>query len=293
MAEEMAKTIKFGEGEFLSAAEGGDVVRSSPTSVVVVAGMARSGKTTLVAGLYDLFHKGPFAGYLFAWCRTLPGFERRSHLARLCSEREDPDTERTGHSESHDLLHLRLAEASNGDRHDILFSDIWGEAFRLASDSAEECQKITILKRADHVVILVDGKKAIIKKERQGAFAGVDSLLRQCLDSGMLDQTSNVQIVLTKWDEVAGHGDAFIEEKFKWLSDRHRDKLATLTTHKAALRSSGAIKAGCGMEELLRTWMVVQNRYSSPSAADRSSYYSEFDRLDSTWPISTSRGTYE
>jgi hypothetical protein len=293
MAEVKPKTIKFKEGEFLSPSEGGDVVRASPTSIVAIAGMARSGKTTLVAGLYELFHKGPFADYLFAWCHTLPGFERRCHLARLCSERESPEMERTLYSEIHELLHLRLADASNGTRHDILFSDIYGEAFRLASDSAEECQKIKIFKRADHVAILVDGKKAVIKKERQGAFTEADSLLRQCLDSGMLGQTSNVQVIVTKWDKIVGRGEEFTEEKLKWLSDRHRRRLATLTTHKTALRSKGTIRAGFGMKELLKKWTVIQNRYSAPPACEDTSYYSEFDRLDSTWPVALRRVSHE
>jgi hypothetical protein len=292
VVDEKTKAITFREGEFLTAAEAGEVVRSSPASIVVVAGMARSGKTTLVGGLYGLFHKGPFAGYLFAGSRTLPGFERRCHLARICSEREIPDTERTGFSESHDLLHLRLVETANGTRRDILFSDIYGEAFRIAADSAEECRKITILKRAEHVVILADGKKAIDKRERQSAFTAVDSLVRQCLDSGMLDQKSNVQVVLTKWDEVAGQSDTFINEKLQWLVDRHRNRLGTLTMHKTALRTTGPIKAGYGMEELLQIWTVVQSRYVPP-AAQINLYYSEFDRLNLTWPIAMRRGPYE
>ena len=167
MTEEKPKTIKFREGEFLSSTEAGAIVRASPTSVVAVAGMARSGKTTLVGGLYELFHKGPFAGYLFAWCQTLPGFEQRRHLARLCCERETPDTERTLHKVTHDLLHLRIADSSDGTHHDLLFSDIYGEAFRQASDSAEECRKIQVFKRVDHVAVLVDGKKAVLKRERR------------------------------------------------------------------------------------------------------------------------------
>ncbi|MDB5385569.1 MAG: hypothetical protein JWM11_1215 [Planctomycetaceae bacterium] len=288
MADEKSKAIRFSDGEFLAASEGGEIVRSSPTSVVVVAGMARSGKTTLVGELYGLFHKGPFAGHIFAGSRTLPGFERRCHLARLCSEREVPDTERTGFGESHDLLHLRLA-APNGTRSDILFSDIYGEAFHIAADSADECRKITILKRANHVAILVDGKKAVDKPERQRAFAGPDSLLRQCLDSGMLDINSNVQIVLTKWDLVAGQGDAFINDKFEWLIERHCNRLATLTVHKTALRTNGPICAGLGMDELLQTWITVQSRYVIPPTVDNNLYHSEFDRLDATWQVALNR----
>src|SRR5688572_22970922 len=47
------------------------------TRVIVVAGDRDSGKTTLVSALFDKFQEGPFAGYLFAGCRTLRGLERR------------------------------------------------------------------------------------------------------------------------------------------------------------------------------------------------------------------------
>jgi hypothetical protein len=128
--------------------------------------------------------------------------------------------------------------------------------------------------------VLVDGKKAVLKRERQGAFTAVDSLVRQCLDSGMLDRTSNVQVIVTKWDRAAGKGNEFIEEKLKWLSDRHGVRLATLTTHKVALRSNGVIKAGFGMEELLKKWIVVQSHYSAPLAVKNGSYYSESEIPD-------------
>ena len=57
---------------------------------------------------------------------------------------------------------------------------------------------------------------------------------------------SNVQIILTKWDKVVGKVDEFIEDKFKWLSDRHRHRLATLTTHKAAFAPQAPLKLDMG-----------------------------------------------
>ena len=67
MADEKLRMIQFREGDYLPADEAGKVVRATPTSVVVVAGVADSGKTTLVAGLYGLFHKGPFAATSSPW----------------------------------------------------------------------------------------------------------------------------------------------------------------------------------------------------------------------------------
>ena len=139
-------------------------------------------------------------------------------------------------------LHLRSAELSPLRHHDILFSDIYGEAFRRAADSADECRKFAILKRADHVAVLIDGKKAVSRQDRQGAFSAVDSLLGQCLDSGMLEKTSSVQAVVTKWDVVASSAASnatFVDSKLKWLADRHGARLGHLSNNKAAIRPPG------------------------------------------------------
>lgn len=291
MADEKPSMIQFREGDYLPADEAGKVVRAAPSSVVVVAGVAGSGKTTLVAGLYGLFHKGPFAGYIFAGSRTLPGFERRCHLARMVSGLTSPDTERTKHSDSQHLLHLRLAELSPLRHYNILFSDIYGEAFRRAADSADECRKFAILKRADHVAFLIDGEKTVNRQERQGAFSSVDALLGQCLDSGMLGSTSSVQAVVTKWDVIAASAASnatFVDSKLKLLAERHGARLGRLFNHKVAIRppGGGGIIAGHGMEELLRLWISVRARpqgYAPPSTSGV--FHTEFDRLAASWPV--------
>ncbi len=291
MADEKPRMLQFREGEYLSVAEAAQVVRATPTNIIVVAGVAGCGKTTLVAGLYGLFHKGPFAGYIFAGSRTLPGFERRCHLARLASGRQTPETERTAHTDSRHLLHLRLAQVSPLRHFDILFSDIYGEAFRRAADSADECEKFSILKRADHVAVLIDGERAVTKEDRQEAFSSVDALLGQCLDTGMLGVTSSVQAVVTKWDIVASASDEdseFVDSKLRWLSERYSARLGKLTHHKVAIRppGGGTIKAGHGIESLLPIWIGERTRPSRTSStiADEG-FYTEFDRIASSWPV--------
>jgi hypothetical protein len=291
MAEEKSRMIQFRVGDYLSAEEAGKVVRAAPTSVVVVAGVVDSGKTTLVAGLYGLFHKEPFAGYVFAGSRTLPGFERRCHLARMASGLTNPDTERTKVSESQHLLHIRLAELSPLRHHDILFSDIYGEAFRRAADSADECRKLSILKRADHVAVLIDGEKAVSRQDRQGAFSSADALIGQCLDTGMLGATSLVQTVVTKWDVVAASGPsnvAFVDAKLKWLADRYGSRLGRLSSFKVAIRppAGGSIKAGHGVAELLQLWVNVRARPRGLAASvGDQMFHTEFDRLAASWPV--------
>lgn len=283
MAEEKPKRRRFLEGDVLNASDGGNIARGGPTSIVVVAGPARCGKTTLVAGLYELFHRGPMGGYMFAGSRTLPGFEQRCHLARVASGLDTPDTERTMRSEGKDLLHLRLAEREGGAFRNILFSDIYGEAFRRAADVAEDCQKFTVLKRACHVAVLVDGAKVADRAERQAAFTSADSLVGQCLDCGMFNGESSVQVVVTKWDLLAGNAriEKFVDGKLDWLSGRYASRVGSLSAHKVSIRppGGGAIKPGHGMADLLGIWAQVRwPRLPEAAARPQPRYYTEFDR---------------
>jgi hypothetical protein len=290
MIEEKLKTVHFPEGEYLSAQEAGEVVRAAPTSVVVIAGVADSGKTTLVAGLFGLFHAGPFAGYLFAGSRTIPGFEKRCHFARTASGLTTPDTERTKRIASDHLLHLRLAQLEPLRHHEILLSDINGEAFRHAADSADECRKLTILNRADHVVVLIDGEKAIDRRNRQESFASAEALIGQCVDTGMLGKSSSVQAVLTKWDLVSNANStalAFVESKLQRLRERYETRLGRLSIFKVAVRppGGGPIPAGYGLSDLLKLWISVRARPGGlATPAPNGQYHTEFDRIAVSWP---------
>ena len=74
-------------GKGLKASETAAITRRALTSVVLFAGTADCGKTTLLATLHLLFQRGPFAGYNFAGSDTLVGFEDRVSLARTASGR--------------------------------------------------------------------------------------------------------------------------------------------------------------------------------------------------------------
>ena len=75
--------------------------------------VADSGKTTLVAGLCS-YTRGTVRGLSSPVRRQpCPALKAtRCYLARMASGLTSPDTERTKHSDSQHLLHLRLAELS-------------------------------------------------------------------------------------------------------------------------------------------------------------------------------------
>ena len=82
-------------GKALTVEEGHSLTGASSTRIVIMIGMVKSGKTTVLEELYERFCKGPFGGYLFAGSKTIMGFEQIVYFARAVSQRETEDTERT------------------------------------------------------------------------------------------------------------------------------------------------------------------------------------------------------
>jgi hypothetical protein len=147
---------------------------------------------------------------------------------------------------------------------------------------AEDCKEFTVLKRADHVAILVDGEKAADRKERQTTFNAADALISQCLGCGMFNGESSVQVVVTKWDLVAGNtsNETFVDGKIAWLNARYASQLRSLSFHKVSIRppGGGAIKPGHGMADLLGLWVQVRWPRLPAPQPPTGPYFTEFDR---------------
>jgi hypothetical protein len=59
-----------------------------PSRMLGIIGAYDSGKTSVIAGLYDLFQMGPVSGLTFAGSSTLHGLELICHDARAASDRD-------------------------------------------------------------------------------------------------------------------------------------------------------------------------------------------------------------
>lgn len=284
-------TVALHPGAPLNSEEAQQITRGSLSRVIVVAGMAESGKTSLVTCIYHKLLEHSVADYAFAGSLTLPAFEERCHHARLTSGREAPSMPRTTDVDAARFLHLQLAPetrssdafggaerassdptgtvavaGSAGDyrqmaARNLLITDIAGEAFRLARDSEDDARRLTILRRADRLAVLVDGAKLAKRTERQGARRDVLTLLQSLTSAGMIDGRTVVDIVVTKWDlidtaEQREEVIAVVDEIECSASTQLCSAVAKVRLHRvAALPVRADIELGFGVDALLRMWL--------------------------------------
>ena len=74
---EVDELMDIHHGEALTCTECTAITFENRTQIVLIAGPAKSGKTTLIASLFHLFQRGPFLDYRFAGSQTLRGFDMR------------------------------------------------------------------------------------------------------------------------------------------------------------------------------------------------------------------------
>jgi hypothetical protein len=252
----------FYDGHFIDLVQSDEITSENPTQLIILAGATSSGKTTLLACIYELFQKNTFAGYSFSGSRTLLGFEERCHLARIASDRSRPDTERTKTSERIELLHLKVTNLKTGEKSNLLFTDLSGERYRIIKDSTEECRKLSMLLRADHFTILVDGELLSNIKERHKAYDACRSLLRSVFDAGMIGKQNYVEIVFSKWDLIEPHkrksdNNEFIDHVIQLLEEEFSEKFRQLDFFKIAARplNHQEYHYGYHLEQIFPLWV--------------------------------------
>lgn len=249
-------------GDALTRREANAVMASAPTTLVVLAGAASVGKTTLLSVLYEQYLRGGFAEYLFAGSLTLKGFEDRCHLSRLASWQATPDTERTQRGTGSMMLHLRLANRLM-EPIDVLFTDIAGEEFDAVRDFPTEASVADIVRRADHFAVALDSTELVNPYLRHAARANTRQLMRSGAEHGLLSRATGIQVVATKWDVI----DVDERDSVREFLDQIRTDVvevmpsvsADVSLHITASRraTDGSIKEGHGFEALLKEWLRV------------------------------------
>lgn len=251
-------------GAALGAADAEVITLRSRTHLVVFAGAEGSGKTTVLASIYERLNQGSFAGFRFAGSRSLLGFEEICHLNRLVSGGNQPDTQRTRLTDDTKYYHLALkgTEPAAARRH-VLMSAMSGELFRMAKDSQEDAERLTYLRRADTIVVLVDGERLAAPAVRTSAQADAADILESLLDADMVSRSCRVEVVFSKLDRVTAAGQIALEflgktrEKFE---GKFRARVPTLAFRQIAARPAPSFPAeniDDGLAEAFVSWTTL------------------------------------
>jgi hypothetical protein len=259
-----------------------EVTREGIARVVILAGAERSGKTTLLASLYELFQEGPVGRFSFAGSQTLPALELRCHEARAASGRTVADTERTKPAEGFRFLHLALLDTSAGARRNLLLGDMSGELYDSLRDSHDECRKYEFLRRADHFVAMLNAAK-LSEGHHAEAYAHARGLVRALLDADVLRRHSHVTLLTTKWDLIAGPDGEKARERVLELERHFEETFAARLpnlhfAHVAARPATRAVDFAYGVKPLLQDWLDTGG-LPPPPKLDTVPSEREFDRL--------------
>ena len=274
-------------GSALTMEEAYKITSYKEVKFILLAGKSNSGKSTLVTTLYHMFNLGPFAGHWFAGSETLLGFEQRAFNLRTASFKSDPDMPKTRVGILDSILHLRLFDSRRKTDKDLLITDLSGEDYgRVIGNVDAAKSEYEISKRADFVVVLIDGKLLSQKTSRNRAEQESLQLLQTFLDAKLVGKNSRVDIVISKYDLILlslkedPSLNQFINNlktKFKSRFESCLRNLRFLDIAAMPENSVDHVEAGYGLEDLISYWMVDEYEDVRSQPLILSNNQSQFD----------------
>lgn len=266
--------LRLPHAQSLSINEATSLLRHGPCNVISLVGPFDSGKTSLVAGIYDLLQRGPVGGYAFAGSSTMHSFERACHDSRRDSERGEAHMERTERGEIL-FFHVDLVGEGCDAKRAALFGNRAGEEYTLVQDEPDRAKAYPELKRSDVLTVLVDGAKLLHAGERHQVRAEVRLTLRAFVESGVAPPWQCLALVLTKLDAIrkddAGRDSAlsYFEALVAKVREDYASNFAAIQSFiVAASPKTTNAHRGEGMHELLRYWMAGPAR-NVPAAIEQ------------------------
>lgn len=243
------------------------LLRQSECNVIAIIGPHDSGKTSLIASMYDLFQEGPVNGVEFASSSTLHAFEQACHDARAASQRAIPHSERTPRG-SVEFYHLGVREAAATDGVTLIFGDRSGEEYRDAADNFSIARDFFEVIRADTITILVDGERLLDIGERHNVRSDIELIVQALVEAEVVLRKPKVALVLTKIDSVNKSSDTErVERDFDILLESLRSKFgkhfSCVEPFKvAASPKHEGVERGTGLPQLLDYWLLpLENQW--------------------------------
>jgi hypothetical protein len=193
------ETVNLHTAEALTVEEATRLMQERRAQIAVIVAPARTGKTTLLAALYEQFGRGETDGWHFVASRSLVGFERRSWLAQWESGGREPETPHTPLGTEQIFLHLAI-QKSGDERRDLLLADLSGEYARMLVELDDTAAYAPALASATSLVIAVDGARLAHAPDRHRAVSDARVMARAIAEQNLLRPAAAVILVVTKWD---------------------------------------------------------------------------------------------
>jgi hypothetical protein len=143
----------------------------------------------------------------------------------------------------------------------VLLGDVSGEWFRRLVDGEADLDDLSWLRRADRVVLTVDGALLARTPQRFVERQRTTQLVRILLESDLVSGPSYLTIVVTKWDTLVGAGseamdftEQVVNRLLKAVDNAHG---GTPRVIRAAARSGHPdVTAGQGIQQFLESCLI-------------------------------------
>jgi double-GTPase-like protein len=230
---------------------------------VALVGEEKVGKTTLLASIYGMYCKGPFADLTFAGSETLLAFARLQSFALLSSGRTSPTVPRTSRRDPVSFFHLALARA-RGEVVDLVIADRSGETYAAARTSTDLIPTLEELRQADRVCFLLDGGRLASKDQRTAYTRHFRQMINALHDNGALACAKDVEILSTKFDITRSGDDddenvRFLDEyQARIVSDFKAKGLDISSYHICALPKADRSVGIVGMDDMILRWTAPE-----------------------------------
>ena len=263
------------------------MLQSGPAQVVVLGGMVESGKTTLLARIFEMFQCKCVAGHRFAASRTLAEFDKLSWHATMECGATDPKTERTDRSENNLFLHLCIrAEDGSVPTMDLLIGDIPGEIFPEAVAEETVCLDLCALRRADHLVLFLDGEVLCDTANRHDPCGKVFDFVSRALQTGQIGLHTVLHLVISKCDKLptdaASEVLSFVEKTEKMFQAQFTRRFGNLHCWRVAARPVHPVEPTVAeIGKIFSVWIGSshQNAETSTQIPQRSDFSRDFCRF--------------
>jgi hypothetical protein len=263
-------------GTSLDLADARDITRRSRAVLVSIAGMAESGKTSLLARFHQQFQMGPVGDYEFAGSRTLMRFEELNWRATVESGADTPSMDHTSRRYDNSCLHVAVQHKDGHQPHiDLLLNDISGDTYPDAISALSVCETLLCMRRADHLAVVVDGGAMVDRHRRHDHSAKAVNFVDLLLQTGQIGSQTMLHLIITKQDELnAEPEDAASHKTVKSLEDTFQNKfksqVAVVHNWRIAARPlDGTMPTTETIAALFSKFVSSTNRYPMPQRTDR------------------------